>query len=150
MDKYQINSDATIATYGLYFLKGTLAQLKQIPIRKEPIYKFSWKDENGATYNDLEPPKFETIRFELPCLMKGESFAAFNAFYDAFYSLITTETFFYLKSETLNKSFKVRYIAANGLNLIRYIEDSTGQVGCPFTLVLDWDYEYEPVAPPEP
>ena len=147
--EFLINGDESAATYGIYFLKGTFDQLKQMPIRKEPVYKYSWKDENGASYNDEESPKFETMRFELPCLMRADDFAGFNAFYNAFYAFVTTETFFYLNAESLSKSFKVRYINTNGLRLMNYKTGADNGVYCPFTLILDFDFEYEPEPDPE-
>ena len=133
-----INGQDVYTTYGIAFRPGTYAELLKAPKRKQG-YQYDWQDEDGMETDPDEIPVYERQIYNLPIFIQADNGLQFYQRYNAFIAFLYTSKEFNLDFLEMGRRFKVQYSEMTSYQKLTNI-NSTGNVGCYFTMQLTDDF----------
>lgn len=132
-ERNNIAGNGAMATYGVTFLEGTIAELMAKAKRKD-VYSHSWNDENG-TDRELSEAYFESKSVALPCLIIGTDKTDLITKYAALIAVIKGPERFNLDAIVINRRYSMLF---DSISDFKYINSTL--TAATFTMNLIDDY----------
>lgn len=135
------NIDDVVADgLGLYFKKESIYnQLGRLP-KPKPRFFNDWADQHGKDYDEVSPTFYETLEYEISCILIAESVSDFQEKRSQILSIISQPGGFTLFSATLGRGFHLRYLDSPSFRHINPVW-SNGKLYCEFVLKLENNFK---------
>ncbi|WP_262246953.1 hypothetical protein [Parapedobacter soli] len=140
MSNYRWNTYDPATQWGIYFGKGTDAELLKAPKLKDNGLSINWAGENG-TERYLGTRRFESRTLVIPCTLMATSESDFHTKYNALCDFLMTTGEFNFDIVSRNRRYKVSYQDMTGVRKLGTFR--SGKVGFEFNLVLVDDHPTE-------
>src|SRR3546814_14668146 len=100
-NRYYIGGKDAWTEWGIFFNKGTFAELLKLPTRRDD-YEYTWKDENGTERN-VDVPYFDTRAVVLSMVMIGAGESDFKDKMKRFRDFIMSSAYFRSEERRVGK-----------------------------------------------